>query len=252
MNRLIILEDNLEFSRNLLNYIISENKKVQLWSIAIDGTEIKEKLRNLQKNDILLLDLGLPTLNGLEIIDFLIEKKEHMPYIVVMSANEEMLDKVHHYHPYIYEVIYKPFPFEKIAEILNRITDISEEEYYEQLVKEELKKFEVNTTTIGYKYIVDAIVLSLQNMILLKDMKNGLYQSVSLKNNNVRISNIKWTIEKCIKSIMRYTSFSRIKDYFHIETEEKITPKFFITTITENLRQKRELPSVSKKQKLYD
>ena len=250
MNRLIILEDNLEFSRNLLNYIISKNKKIQLWSIAIDGEEIEEKLDELQQTDILLLDLGLPKVNGLEVLDHIIEKKEHIPYIIVMSGNIDLQKKLRKYVPYLYAAIQKPFTFKRISEILDRITYISEEQYYEQLVKQELRKFEMNTTTIGYGYIVEAIVYSLKDESLLKDMKNALYKTISKKHNDVSIINIKWTIEKNIKSTMRYTSFSVLKSYFHIEAKEKVTPKFFITTVVENLQQRRNLPNTRKKEKL--
>lgn len=251
MNRLIILEDNLEFSRNLLNYIISENKKIQLWSIAINAEEMKERLEELQENDILLLDLGLPGLNGLEIMDRLIAKKEHLPYIIVMSGNLDLLEKLKPYLPYIYTTIEKPFAFKRMVEILDRITYLSQEQYYEQLVKEELRKFEINTTTLGYGYVVDAVIASLQDENLLKDMQNGLYKSVSIKNHNRNIANIKWTVEKCIKSTIRFTSFDVLRPYFHIEAKEKVTPKYFITTIVENLQQTIQQQSIKPKEEVY-
>lgn len=240
MNRLAILEDNLEFSRNLLNYIIGENKKIQLWSLAIDGEEIVEELNQLQEDDILLLDLGLPKINGLEVIEKLKIKGKHIPYIIVMSGNTELMGKVRKYIPYIYTAIEKPFAFKRIVEILDQITYMSEHKCYERLIKEELRKFEMNVTTIGYNYVVDAIAFSLSDETLLKDMKNTLYKSISIKHNNVSATNIKWTIEKNVKSMARYTSSSIIKSYFHVESREKLTPKLFITTVVENLKPKIE------------
>lgn len=240
MNRLAILEDNLEFSRNLLNYIISENKKIRLSSLAIDGNEIMESINSLKEDDILLLDLGLPKINGLEVIEQLKQRKERLPYIIVMSGNPDLLEKLRDYAPYIYTAIEKPFAFKRIVDILEQITYISEQKHYEKIVKEELRKFEMNVTTVGYAYIVDAIALSLEDETLLKDMKNTLYKSISIKNNNVNTANIKWAIEKCVKSTKRYTSSNIIKTYFHAEAREKITPKLFITTIVENLKSKNQ------------
>ena len=181
MNRLAILEDNLEFSRNLLNYIVSRNKKIRLSSLAINGEEIMESVHYLGKGDILLLDLGLPKINGLEVIDKLKQKKGQMPYIIVMSGDMELFQKLKDYTPYIYAAIEKPFAFNRIVDIIEDITYETDQKCYEELVKEELRKFEMNITTIGYAYIVDAITFSLEDETLLKDMQNALYKSVSIK-----------------------------------------------------------------------
>lgn len=240
MNRLAILEDNLEFSRNLMNYIISRNKKIHLSSLAINGEEIMEDVNNLGAGDILLLDLGLPKLNGLQVIDQLRKRKEQIPYIIVMSGNMELLEKLKDYAPYIYTAIEKPFAFQRIYDVIEQITYETEQKCYEKIVKEELRKFEMNITTIGYTYIVDAIASCLENESLLKDMQNGLYKNVSIKNDNVNTNNIKWAIEKCVKSTKRYTSTSVTKAYFRVEAREKLTPKLFIATVVENLKEKLE------------
>lgn len=240
MNRLTILEDNLEFSRSLLNYIIKRNKKIHLSSLAISGNEIIESINLLQENDILLLDLGLPEINGLEVIDRLRQKKEHIPYIIVMSGDVSLLEKSKDYTSYIYATLRKPFAFSKIVDMIEKITHESEQKCYEELVKEELRKFEINITTIGYTYIVDAITFCLEDEALLKDMKNGLYKKMSAKHNGINISNIKWTMEKSVKSIQRYTSTSVTRPYFRVESGEKITPKLFIATVIERLQPRIE------------
>lgn len=240
MNRLAILEDNLEFSRSLLNYIISRNKKIRLSSLAIKGEEMIEEIDTLEENDILLLDLGLPEINGLEVIDKLKQKKQHIPYIIVMSGDLSLLDKAKDYEQYIYTTLKKPFAFSKIIDIIEEITHASEQKSYEKFVKEELRKFEINITTIGYSYIVDAITFCLEDETLLKDMKNGLYKKMSAKNNGVSISNIKWTMEKSVKSIQRFTATSITRPYFRVESGEKITPKLFIATVIERLKPRIE------------
>lgn len=240
MNRLAILEDNLEFSRSLLNYIIMRNKKIRLLSLAIKGEEMIEEIDTLEENDILLLDLGLPEINGIEIIDKLKQKKEHMPYIIVMSGDLSLLEKSKEYTPYIYATLKKPFAFSKVVEMIEEITHMSKQKCYDTFVKEELRKFKVNITTIGYSYIVDAITFCLEDETLLKDMKNGLYKKMSAKNNGVSISNIKWTMEKSVKSIQRFTPTSITRPYFRVEYGEKITPKLFIATVIERLKPKIE------------
>lgn len=252
MNRLAILEDNLEFSRKLLNYIISRNKKIRLSSLAVKGEEIMDVIDELDEDDILLLDLGLPEIDGLDVIDRLKDKKERIPKIIVMSGDMNLLERLKNYISYIYTAIAKPFSFQRIGDVIDQITYESEQKCYEKLIKEELYKFEMNVTTVGYAYIVDAIAFSLENEAMLKDMQNVLYKNISIKYNNISTTNIKWTIEKCVKSTKRYTSSSIIKEYFHVEAREKLTPKLFISTVVENLKKKLDTQSgIKRKETCY-
>lgn len=251
MNRLIILEDNLEFSRSLLNYIIDKNKKIQLWSVAIDGEEIIDKIDLLREDDILLMDLGLPKINGIEVIKQLVERKEHIPHIIVMSGNLNLWEKLRNYASYIHTAIGKPFALSRLVNIIDKITYETEQKSYEELVRKELRKFDMNVTTLGYAYIVDAITLTLENNDLLKDMKNALYKSISIKNNGINPTNIKWTIEKSLKSMKRYTSTNIMKSYFHVQSREKLTTKLFIATIVENLSKQMEKEVDIIKEKAY-
>lgn len=251
MNRLAILEDNLEFSRKLLNYIVSNNKKIRLSSLAINEEEIMECIDTLGEGDIVLLDLGLPEINGLQVIDRFKKKGKKLPYIIVMSGNDKLYEKLREYVPYIHKAIEKPFAFKRIVDIIEEITYETEQKCYEKIIKEELHKFEINITTLGYGYIVDGIAFALENETLLKDMKNGLYKSISIKNGNITPTNIKWAIEKCIKSTIRYTSTSVIKSYFHVEAREKVTPKLFINTVVENLKSIIEETSIVEKEEAY-
>ena len=101
MNRLLVIEDNLEFSRNLLNYISKQNKKMQLWSLSIDGNKVFKHLENLEEGDIVILDLGIPNLSGLQTIEKIIQKKDAKPYIIAISANRQNTEFINKYKSYI-------------------------------------------------------------------------------------------------------------------------------------------------------
>ena len=60
MNHLAILENDLEFSRNLLNDIMSDNNKVRLVRLAVKAEELVDKLEKLEKGDILIFNLDIP------------------------------------------------------------------------------------------------------------------------------------------------------------------------------------------------
>lgn len=240
MNRLAILDDNLEFSRKLLNYIVDKNRKIQLLSLAITGEEILESVEKLTNDDILLLDLGLPTINGIEVLEKLIQNKPHLPHIIIMSGNEKLLKQIRPYLPYIHEVLQKPFDFEKMLETIEKIIFNTEQKCYEILIKKELLKFEINSHTKGYEYIVDAIQFVLYDKTLIKNLKTNLFELIASKYEGVTANNVKWTLEKSVTSVVRYTSTKVLREYFYIEAREKLAPKLFIGTIAENLRNEIE------------
>lgn len=235
MNRLAILENNLEFSRKLVNNIMSGNKKVQLTNISVNLEEIKETIDLLDKRDILLLDVDVPEMNIDELISILDKKEKNIPYLVCITKNMKKCERL---KDYSYDIIKNTNSFNKIVNVIKQITYIADEQFYERLIKDELDNFEMNITTFGYEYIVEGITLSLEDGKLLKDFQNGLYQTLATNHNLPSNYNIKWAVEKCIKATVRYTDFEIIKEYFHVETAEKVTPKQFISIIVENLKNK--------------
>jgi FixJ family two-component response regulator len=251
MNRLAILQNNLEFSRKVMNYIISSNKRICISSFAINPKEMMTTVYELKEGDILIVDLELSQIDVFEVIDELKQQANTMPFIIAISGDVDLFKKLKKI-PNVYAKIKKPCAFSTIINIIEEITDISGGKCYEELVKEELQTFEVNVTTLGYKYIVDAIELSLANENLLRDMKHRLYGSISKRHDDVSIINIKWTIEKTIRSIMRYTSFDVVKSYFRVESGEKVTPKIFISEILENLKDKIDEETDFSSEKLYN
>lgn len=249
MNRLAILQNNLEFSRKVMNYIINSNKRICISSFAINPKEMMTTVYELTEGDILIVDLELSQIDVFEVIDEL-KQQEAMPFIIAISGNVDLFKKLKRI-PNVYAKIKKPCAISTIINIIEEITDISGGKCYEELVKEELQTFEVNVTTLGYRYIVDAIELSLANENLLRDMKHRLYVSISKRHDDVSIINIKWTIEKTIRSIIRYTSFNVVKSYFHVESGEHVTPKIFINAILENLKDKIDEDADLNSEKLY-
>ena len=236
MNRLLVIENNLEFSRNLLNYIAKQNKKMELWSLSIDGNKVFKHLEDLQEEDIVILDLGIPNLSGLKVIQKIIQSKDKNPYIIVIAGNTQNMNLIDKYKNYIYSIIERPHILKRIVATIEEIFSCLNKDNYEQLVRKELKKFEVNPITIGYRYILESIVYALEDEELIKNMRDGLYKKVSQNHNNVTEYNIKWTIEKSVESIRRYTSEELMSTYFNLKRREKLSPKLFITTIVYNLK----------------
>ena len=75
MFNLLIVEDNLYYSKNLINFILRNNFNIKLVGIATNGKETLKYLISKEYNiDIILLDLKLPYYTGIELIEKLENK----------------------------------------------------------------------------------------------------------------------------------------------------------------------------------
>ena len=135
MNKVLILEENLDFTRNLLNYIMGENKKLQLINISSRVEEMVEPLKLLGKKDILLSDLDSQGINVYEIIALLVKKGRNMPYVICITNNMKKSEKL---KPYAYDIIKTTYSFNQISNTINQITSLTDRQYYERIIKEEL------------------------------------------------------------------------------------------------------------------
>jgi DNA-binding response OmpR family regulator len=90
MKRILIVEDDRSLREALTAFLKAENFEV---ISASDGEE-GFRLANQQKMDLILLDLGLPLMGGLDICKFLREKRIMTPIIMLTGEKKEEIDKV--------------------------------------------------------------------------------------------------------------------------------------------------------------
>ena len=75
MNRIVIAEDDLNFTKYLVNSFINELTDFKVVNIYTKGSELLSNIENIKKGDFLILDLGLPSIDGIEILKVLKKKK---------------------------------------------------------------------------------------------------------------------------------------------------------------------------------
>lgn len=109
MVNVLVVEDNFHYSKNLINVISNENTKVRLYNLCTDGKEALDLISNNQDNiDIILLDLGLPTFDGIEILNY-IQKNNITKYknsIIVISGEMGLMLKIRN-NPYLLQLLAK-------------------------------------------------------------------------------------------------------------------------------------------------
>ena len=108
MKRILIIEDE----ENIASFLEMELKyEGYLVDICDDGKEGLKKALN-QDFDLILLDLMLPTLNGLEVCRRL--KKEKNTPVIMLSAKDSVMDKVAGLNIGADDYISKPFAIEEL------------------------------------------------------------------------------------------------------------------------------------------
>ncbi|GCE19767.1 response regulator transcription factor [Dictyobacter kobayashii] len=110
---ILVVEDEIEIIRTLQRSLSAHNYEV----ISANSGEQALTLLEREKPDLLLLDLGLPGMNGLEVCRR-IRMNSHLPPIIVITVKNKESDKVRALDLGADDYISKPFG---INEVLARI-----------------------------------------------------------------------------------------------------------------------------------
>ena len=85
--RIIVVDDH-PIIREGVRRIISENKELSVVAEVGDGDEVLRTIRNLPC-DMVLLDIGLPRKNGLDVLTQIRSEKPNLPVLVFSMHSEE-------------------------------------------------------------------------------------------------------------------------------------------------------------------
>ena len=113
MKRILVVDDDRPL-RHVLGRLL-ETAGCSVVSAA-DGVEALEQIER-QKFDLVLLDIGLPRMSGLEVLRRLREK-EGRPKIIVMTADDTPETVLRAVRDYAYRYVGKPFPPSTVVELV--------------------------------------------------------------------------------------------------------------------------------------
>ena len=142
MFNILVVDDNLNYSKNLINFLLKSNSNIKLTGIATDGKEALNYLISKEYNiDIILLDLKMPYYTGIELIENLknFNLYNYNQSIIVISGEESLLSYAIS-ETYIYSYINKSVGFEKILDELDNLVKLKLEEYNEACLQEKILK----------------------------------------------------------------------------------------------------------------
>lgn len=229
MIQVMIADDNLDLN-NLCCNILSKDKDIQIISSTLDGeSTLKDYMR--LKPDVLLLDLNLPKMNGIDIINniCLDETEKKKNNIIIISGNTELRYNLFNTSK-IFRIMPKPVDFN---DVISTIKEIVTENNYIPIVEKEIRNFlfslNFNLYADGTRYLIDAIKLGSENIKLVRNIKT-LYDEVA-ELHSTSSNTIKWGIRNAIETMNHNTTKHEINKIFHINYDKKMTPKYFIPLV---------------------
>lgn len=238
MLNMLVVDDNFDFAKILINSVSQQNRNVRLCHIATNGKETLDIINNKGLEiDIILLDLLLPKYNGCEILQLIqsMYLNRFQESIIVISGDLNMISKVKN-SPLLFSSIPKMAGIEKIVKEVDLLIQYKEKSnVIEKSIINELTYLGYNLSHKGTQYLVDVISSFYHSNKSNFNLKRNVYPNLAMKYNTTE-SNIKVDISKATEYMYYECAETKAKEYFKSNLDGKIKPKLVINTILNKLR----------------
>lgn len=224
MLNLMIAEDEIDIGLNYLQFL-TKDKDIQVVSFTTDGERtLKEYLE--KKPDILLLDLDMPKMSGLEVIDYLnqIPEERNKCNIIVITGDRQKMHSIRKTSK-VYEIMEKPIDCERLLKLVKEVPLPNDFETKKQVF---FRNLNLKPSSKGTAYLSDAVDIAHTDASKIDSM-NSIYDIVSAKR-RVPASKVKWSIRNTVKRLNRVAPKEYLRNvYFVYSYNEEVTPKDFMT-----------------------
>ena len=239
MIRVMVAEDNIDLN-NMYCKFLTKDKDIKIISQTTNGKETLKKYYEL-KPDLLLLDLEMPKMNGLEIIDNLNKdpKEKENKNIFVISGNADARANLWNMAK-VYISVAKPVDLDMILRIIKEFKK-EKDNHSRDISKSDIKLFladiNVQTHKKNTMILVDAIQTAYNKPFLWRNI-NDLYKFIG-EEKNINSTAVQWSIRNSIRSINKNIPDKQLFAIFHLPSfDRSIAPKYFFTTTIEYLSKK--------------
>ena len=252
----LIADLDVEFAESMKRSITADFT-ISVCDIVNNGYQVIEKV-DILKPDVVIMDLVLPNIDGMGILERLRDKKQefenfHMPKIIVLSTFKRDKTEQDCMNLGADHYMVKPVSFDSIRNTIKRLCDGTENKKtsaftkkfsvqegfdVETMVTEIIHEIGIPAHIKGYQYLRHAIMLVIDNMDIINSITKTLYPTVAqdFKTTPSRVERaIRHAIEvawdrgdtEILDSIFGYTIAT---------SKGKPTNSEFIAMIADNLR----------------
>lgn len=239
MTNLMIVEDNQHILNNYQHYF-STNDSVSVVATATDGDSALQ-LYQQKKPDIIILDLGLPNINGIEFIDRIstMEKNTKKGNIIVVSGNHTLRYNLFNTKK-VYRVIPKPFKMSTLEDTLKEFAKENSNEFPIYKLNQILLKLNLKIHSKSCSHLIEVIKFCYQQPYMLENI-NKIYAIIA-KRYNCSFETIKSSIRSSIRVVNKTRNLDLLRSVFFIDGNDYnkvLTPKYFVDCLLDYLDNNR-------------
>lgn len=171
--KVLLVEDNIQISKNIVRFLALKNITCDM---ALDWKDWLNKALNTFY-DVIILDINLPFMSGLDILKELREKHKNTQ-IIMLTSNSTKQDIVDWLNKWADDYLTKPFDFE---ELLARLNALNKRNLKEKLNIISIKWYIIDIEKVEVKKWADIIKFSNLEFNLLKYLCQNTNKVVSRK-----------------------------------------------------------------------
>lgn len=234
----LIADHNKDFCEILSSYL-NNDREFNVEAVLHNGKEVLEYLKENKNPDILILDLIMPYLDGIGVLEELnLEKKAAEMKIIVLTAieNDKIMKTVCNLGVHYY--IIKPFALNKLKirmkQLLKKdqsLTNIKFKNSYLEikngnftpLITDIIQEIGIPAHIKGYRYVRRAVEMVINDIDLLSAVTKKLYPQVAVKFNSTP-SRVERAIRHAIDVAWQRGNQKILKEFFKNNLSENIKP----------------------------
>ena len=242
MINVLIADDNIHFAKKLMDYI-NKLDYIKVTNLATDGQEVLDIINSNESIDVIVLDLKMPNVDGLEILNIVYETKreKYNHSCIVISGENEYIQRLVK-NEIIYGFINKNKSMSDILDLINQLIDFKNEEKNKNdllnRINDELAYLGYDRCYKGTIYLTESIFyIANQSKLSCNNLKKEVF-AVIAKRYNDNIHNIKSNISRATEIMYSNCESSKLIKYFNLAEDTKPNMKNVINTVLYNIQNK--------------
>lgn len=151
--RILVVDDEPLFQK-AINHFFSQQIKTKKYEFhfASNGKEALEKVASKLKIDIMLIDIRMPEMDGLTLIEQ-INERGISSNVIIISAYADMLNIRKAMNEGVYDIIVKPIEIDELQECINKLTKLRKQSIKlskpsQTVLSQQIKKLSDDSTSL--------------------------------------------------------------------------------------------------------